>query len=345
MTLLIDKEARWVRASHTVMLTRYPRYSRPYHLEMPLLTEDLTALMAYAHRKELAFCIPIALPGALPYTRSRFEGFCKGALFLVRQMFHFWDVSKKGVPVFLGVSSNGMSTFREYAQLCNFPDANIVELPSYADQWAGWLIKMDMLDAVVSMGFQKAVHFDASLWLNTTTPISPCRVLLNDWSTQGFAVAWNVLRLGKKPEALPWAMHQKYAKDDSGLYLGISRVLGTTPKKEYAYWSREDIEFLTGQVFGVTAQAWIQAQSLVNRLRTITVHDEVVLAVLARELPMNEENTLLGLYRILGRLRHMASFPNKSLNEESYMGEWRDALGYSHEMAMPASAYPSIVYD
>ena len=182
---------------------------------MPLLTEDLSALMEFPVENELAFCIPLVLQGnpsaewiddygwvvqrsetqlrsftygvfddeheGIETSLYRFEGYCKAALFLVRQMLHYWDVREEGIPVYIGVSENGLDIFREYASHCNFPESRIVVLPSYEEQWHGWHSKLDMWNADALAQFKRRVHFDASLWLTGHNHLEPCQRLLSLW--------------------------------------------------------------------------------------------------------------------------------------------------------------------
>lgn len=347
MISVLNQGGRWVRASHTEMLSAYPEGSRPYHLEMPLLTEDMGALMDYPHRPDIAMGIPIALPGASEIGELRFEGFVKSALLLVRQMLHFWDVRSRGIPIYIGVSENGLQSFREYARLCDFPESQVLSLPSYADDWAGWLIKMDMLTRLADMGYARLLHFDASLFLESFKQVYPKAVFENlcrYWQTQEWAICRHELRLSADNPFRFCAMDGKYAAQDPALYAKLGDVLGTSEESERDYWSGPDCEFVSGQVVGCMAWQWLQHQVLISRLCDITSHDEVIFSVVAREAGM-VGSVVLNLYDILEGLCYMAAYPNGVEDEVAHLHQWRTSLGYSHEMAMPAHAYPSSVLD
>ena len=343
---------RWARASHTEEGLVYPLWSRPYHLEMPLLTEDLGSLMQYPHQDELAFGIPIALAGGADNPRDtrffRFEGYCKAALFLARQMLHFWDVRDTGVPIYIGVSANGLSLFQEYAQHCNFPESHIITLPSYEGRPWPWLIKFDLWDTEVMERFKRRVHFDASLWLNAQSITAPCRLLLEHWHSpeiQGFAISKPEIRV--RQSELPFEPPIPNFTDEA-FYDQLATIVGTTAEVEHAYWTGETVEYLQGFLFGSTAHYWKNSHrvSLMTSLRDFVYSDEVVLAILARTWPMNENTVVFGLSEIFHELTYMPAFcpdDNFETYETEIMHTWRKTLGYTPDTPTHASAYPSRV--
>ena len=65
---ILEAGGPWVRADHIVQCEEYPNTCRPYHLEMPVLTESLAEAMSYEIGDGLAICIPVALtaPASVP---------------------------------------------------------------------------------------------------------------------------------------------------------------------------------------------------------------------------------------------------------------------------------------
>lgn len=328
---VLAQGGRWVRATHTEWCETYPVGSRPYHLEMPLLTEDLGELMDYPFQEELALCIPIGLAEDNEQTLFRFEGYCKSALLLARQLLHFTDMRSCSIPCFIGVSVNGLPIFQEYAQHCNFPESHIVTLPHYTSRKEAYHCKIDLLTAPSIAPFQRRLHLDAGLWLDSI-PQSPFRILLRSWhspETQPFAVAQPCLKAPLSEMSWGHSIQTLHLEEQ---WEQLAAVLGTTAQAEYAYWHGDTaIEYIWGGLFGGTSHFWknLQHLSLIQSLYRITWNDEVVLAVVAREC-IDESTVITGLRKMFSYyLRLVESFPHPTVDEAAFMHNWRKMLGYS----------------
>ena len=338
---------RWVRATHTEGLAGYPAWSRPFHLEMPLLREDMSALLSYPTASELAFCIPISWAARRDTERYRFEGYVKNALFLVRQLVHFWDLREQGVPVFLGISENGLDCFWEYATLCNFPSEHVVELPSYADTKFGWQIKFDMLDSAKMCEFTRRLHIDASYWLQGRGMRSRCAKLHDRWTQDWFHLR-DVIRVPPDFKSYDSPVVTEARRVGDSFYHQLAAVLGTDGDDERQYWEHEVSEYFGASIFGVTTQAWLDSrlQELIMPLRALMHMDEPILSVLARELPIDKTNTLLDGNRGMRDMKYMPGFKiQRAETIMSILSEWREWLGYDIGSMDGASLYRSSVPD
>ena len=339
---------RWVRPTYTEWVQEYPDWSRPVHLEMPLLTEDLSALMDYPVSDALAICIPAAWSGLnITSGRARFEGYCKASLFLARQMLHLWDMPEFGVPVFIGVSENGLSIFQEYAQACNFPDANVVVLPSYEHRVHGWHCKFDLLSDDRLQQFCRQLHFDASLWLRPQPSRPAISNLLKLWSEperQLFATMKPEIRIPYSSMPYRTAV---YAMEGEDVYSRLASLCGTTVESEITHWSADVVEYWTGACFGTTSYAWRQPKivNLLSDLRGILEADESIMTVLARELPITSDNACLGFEDFIGHDNFMPGFHHEQDIAEQWkvLLDWRATLGYSPDSTEGAQEYPSVV--
>lgn len=280
MNPVLTQGGSWVRATHVEWLSEYPAYTRPYHLEMPLLTESVASVMDYPLRDDLAFCIPISFPEQHEDAVINFEGYCKAALYLARQMAHHWDIREQGVPVFIGVSENGIDTFCQYAEHCEFPEQRLIVLPSYQDTRKGWHIKFDLLGSSQLEDFKRRVHFDASAWLRPHAEMrKTCQELLAVWKSQPFLIRDDTVlwaRIDKR-----WQQINTWLKPD--FFERLANLLGSTPEDEEAYWGRSGVEYIHGLIFGFSQSQWNAAVPLINQLRQIVPQDEVILSIVARE--------------------------------------------------------------
>ena len=318
-----------MRATHIEWIDAYPNYSRPFHLEMPLVTDNLSDLMAYSYHHEMALTIPLALPQNCPL--MRFEGLCKGALFLARQMLTLWDLREASVPIFIGVSENALPIFRQYAAHCNFPDAHIVRLPSYAQCCRGYQCALDTWDAL-GVTFKRLVHFDASLWVHYEG-MSPCQSLLAKWHTPDSQfMAILPMHLYTRPQQdFTVDMALSCFGTPDMFYEALGRIMGTTAEAERNYWTSDAAVFVPGCVYGVSTQFWQRPEvvSLVKALREITTGDEPPIWMLAREF-VTADSVVPDLWGITG-IEYTSDFTHETCAvwQEQFMTRWRETLGYS----------------
>lgn len=327
---------RWVRATHTEVLSEYPAYTRPYHLEMPLLKESLSSLMEYPIKNDLAFCLPLGYAQQNNQGLIRFEGYCKAALFLARQMLYHWDVREQGVPIFIGVSENGLSIFREYAVHCDFPEERLVVLPNYQNHSHVWHVKYDLLGAPALDTFERRIHFDVSSWLKPRVDVRPiCASVLDVWKQQGFLAS--LPRVLMSDWEYPWTFPvSRYTY--AGFFQELARVLGTDASQEETYWNQDGVEFLQGFLFGFSAEMWRTTLPLINLIREIATSDEVILAIVAREFGWAKNHKVLGVCdaweTLFQDLRYMPAFSQESPEGEpaKYMQSWRRNHDYDYSV-------------
>ncbi len=325
---VLEQGGRWIHAKHTEWCDSYPNWTRPYHLEMPLLTESLAPLMDYPFHEELAFCLSIAFAEGADYGLARFEGYCKAALFLTRQMLHFWDVRQEGVPIFIGVSENGLQGFREFAEHCDFPESHVVTLPSYQDMRDGWNIKFDMWAAPGLAKFQRRLHIDASAWLRQTASRQPCKMLLSEWQEQEYLLRRPKLLMGTPRQT---AMSRVFRHARPGFFEALANLLGTDAEEELCYWQREGVEHVHGFLYGLSQPLWEESSALVKSLCQITPNDEVVLAILARELQWAKRERISDAgMTYFEDLVHVPAFARRTSAAAAmdFMQTWRKAHGY-----------------
>lgn len=327
---LLDFGGRWVRALHTEVLERYPAWTRPYHLEMPLLTDDFAQLVDYEWHDDLVFCIPVAFPGANPQTIYRFEGYCKAALLLAYRLLTEWQLQDAGVRVVIGVSWNGREIFDGYARQCNFPDANILTLRSFANETSGWDLKFELLGASSLASVERRIHLDASSWLIPSS--CPVATLIERWAdtvAQPIVTKSLGVRRCWRGEEFPHPMRRTY----DTWWERLAGEFGTTPDMERAYWfgEQDKIEFIWGGVFGLSKSFWQNARyvELLHRCRDVArgFDDEVILSLFARELPLDEAQVgYIG--DLTYQLEHCPSFPSPHMDDNQFMVDWRNRLGY-----------------
>ena len=352
----IPKGGRWVRATHTEMLDEWPGHSRPPHLEMPLLTESMRDLMDYPAQGDMAFCFPLSFAdnseGGPVGAHARYEGYCKAALFLARQMLTYWDMRECGVPIYFGVAENGLDIFRAYAAHCDFPDRNLIVLPSYAGSEDAWNIKFDLLDQPFLDMFDRRVHFDVSWWIRLTEPMPRMSELLSVWTDQHALVKHGSLMCGDP--ATQWWVD---AVPES-VWDGFTRLFGGAPNDHYEYWQRSGVEHVSGCYFGFTRESWAAERDLIFELCKVTHIDEAVLAPLARHHNWIDKDILYATEGYFQKDMHrfFKAWMWHMQPEQRYMqpgtsfartvdqfSTWRAELGYSVDEETPATAYPSAV--
>ena len=304
---------------------RYTAWSRPFHLEMPVLTESLAPLMEYPHTDALVFCLPVAFEEQASNAQMRFEGYCKASLFLARQMLYHWDVAEAGVPIFIGVSENGMDIFIEYARRCEFPHSHIVELPSYRFKAGAWNSKFDLLGADRVAPFERRIHFDTSIWLRPQLMYrQTCRQVLAVWQTEGFLVPYEGVHM--TTHAIPHSFPHRWV--DGDYFENLASILGTDAEMERQYWGCEGVEFINGLLFGFSRSMWEQSRDLIADLCCITAYDEVVLGVVAREMEWASQAGILDAKaQLFSDMEGMPSVgPPPDISAQ--MQTWRDAHDY-----------------
>ena len=279
MKSVLQTGGRWIRATHTEWIEPYPDWSRPYHLEMPLLIEDMSCLLDYAYSHELAICIPVSLADFWKHnSEERFEGFCKAALYLARQIVRRWDAHECGVPVFIGVSANGLETFQGYARHCNFPLSQVINLPSYANRKYGWHVKFDLLSSPGLRKYRRLLHLDASSWVNPLEDALVCSQVLSRWDADNHMVAYlnGEIRLSASAMAYPTALCGVLEQSP---FAEVSRVLGTSESYERSYWNADMVEYWAGACYGTSSWFWedAQVQEWLPRLREFLKTDEAIM--------------------------------------------------------------------
>ncbi len=305
---VLAQGGRWVRATHTEWCETYPDHTRPYHLEMPLLTESLAPLLDYPHRDELAFCIPLGLhaPPWIENRFHRFEGFCKAALLLARNIARYWDVAEQQVPIFIGVSANGRKIFEGYRQACDFPEEQIIALPSMekypVDFASGWNVKMDMLASEALKIYQRRIHLDASLYLKpgTNTPKLPvCESILVHWAhpeREGFALAREHFIEDTDSQSSVAAGEWLIGRPKN-YWQRLGEIMKTSAQAERHYWLGDSFIHVPGYVFGISPAFLADARiaELWTQLQMFMTTDEGIMSCLVREWNPTPENTITQL--------------------------------------------------
>ena len=318
-----------VLADRTEHWDSYPERSRPYHLEMPLVTGDLASLMQYPVNDALAFCIPIAYAEEDFSSYARYVGYCKASLFLAQQMLLHWDVRATGVPIFIGVCENGREIFDSYAAHCHFPASNIIALPAYTYKQHGWGVKWDLLGAPELSHFARRLHFDASWWLRSPS-VQPdtSQRFLDAWQDEDILLYYPEI-YGGDP-AKPWTL-SVFRFTTLDFFDRLGGLLGTDPAVERAYWSNVGCAHIAGDMFGFSDSYWQTLTPLRRRLATITDLDEAVLGVMARELRWESESVLYGASTLIPDLQYMTSFDHlrKETEELHIMQEFRKGVKYT----------------
>ena len=265
----------------------------------------------------MVFCLPIAFAEQYPAARLRFEGYCKAALFLVRQVLHHWDVRAEGVPIYIGVSQNGLETFKAYASQCNFPESQVVVLSSYTTTWAGWNSKFELLGAPQIASFERRLHFDVSAWLHPQADNRPvCRELLSAWGDAEFLIRYRDVRTNQGSSWVDGVPLE--------FFMWLGNLFGRNAEIERAYWFQEGVEKVNGLMFGFTQAMWQEAQPLLKMLLSQPIRDEVVLAVLARELRWASRPGILNAHnRFFPDLKRMVCF-HPAEDRSALMQEWQE---------------------
>ena len=352
---VLSNGGTWERATHIETCEEYPWWVRPYHLEMPVLDEDISELFDYPQSGELAFCLPVGLFHRGDNRFHRFEGYIKAAFLLARNMTRFWDVAEQGVPIFIGVSANGREIFEGYRQRCNFPESHIIELPSmekYPKRFtSGWNIKLELLFSEELSRFKRRVHVDTSLYLRGPND-KVCSRMIEWWHTpevQGYAIPAQARATRNVPvEDVLTKPREQSSVEKGFVHSGkpdnywhmLAEVVGTTAAFEEAYWLAETFEHVPGYFVGISQSFWEdpKMRSLYTQLTPQFTTDECVFSVMLREWGVTSENTLTHMARQVhlenwrasntAPLSYMPVFP--SSKEEALMQWWREEHGYAH---------------
>lgn len=359
---VLAQGGRWVRATHTEWCDTYPLYTRPYHLEMPLLTESLAPLLDYPHRDELAFCIPLGLY-ATPWSDNRFhrfEGFCKAAMLLVRNMARHWDVAEQGVPIFIGISENGQEIFEGYRQACDFPEEQIIALPSmekYPHNFASaWNVSLDALLSEELSRFHRRIQFDSSIYINpgiSDKKHTACANILERWANpehEGIAITAQPLvelfqevedgRTSPRQESsVQTGQHLSGMPDD--FWENLAKILGTSADAEAQYWSGNAFVHVPGYIYGISNAFWADArmQRLWPQLQALIASDEGVMSCLLREWDPNLKHVVSHITCSMNQahwsdvgdvptLCYMPVVPFSETEEHSLIAWWRQEHDY-----------------
>ena len=284
-------------------------------------------------------CIPLAYVSQQEGAVQHFEGYCKAALFLVRQMLHHCDVRDCGVPIYIGVSENGREMFDAYAWHCDFPESHIVPLPSYASAHHGWHSKFDLLGAPALERFERRLHLDASWWLRWPSKSNQCcQGILSAWTSQDVLIMRESLRCARR-EFADWGYNSSLSHFEE-----YAKRLNRDAKEELLYWTTDGTEHVSGGILGFSKSRWGQSSGLISQLRPVCYNDEMVLAILAREEGWQTSALVTGGWQtFFAAFDYLRKQEVRHVDTSEKLVQWQSELGYDVNEESGASAYPSRV--